>query len=217
MVDLPLFPLNTVLFPGMPLPLHIFEPRYIKMIGECIEQGAPFGVVLIKRGAEALGPAAEPHAVGCTARILRVERLPDGRMNIVAVGEDRFRILDLNHDEDYLTGDVEIYPLTEEDPKDLRVASNRLRPWLKRYLKMLIDAKFVQGEMSQLPTDPVELAYMAAFLLQTPPRQKQPLLEQDHLSDLLVDISAIYRREIALLNGLISTRQDEGRGNPSLN
>ena len=93
MLDLPLFPLNTVLFPGMPLSLHIFEDRYKRMIGECIDSGNPFGVVLIKRGQEANGPLAEPHEIGCTARIIEVEPLSEGRMNIVVLGQKRFRIL----------------------------------------------------------------------------------------------------------------------------
>src|SRR5512147_2655499 len=92
MYELPLFPLNTVLFPGMPISLHIFEPRYKLMIEQCIQIAQPFGVVLIREGVEALGPSAEPHQIGCSAQITQVERLEDGRMNIVAVGVERFQI-----------------------------------------------------------------------------------------------------------------------------
>ena len=67
MFELPLFPLNIVLFPGMPLSLHIFEDRYKLLIGKCLQERQPFGVVLIKKGIEALGPLAEPHHIGCTA------------------------------------------------------------------------------------------------------------------------------------------------------
>ena len=86
MFELPLFPLNTVLFPGMPLPLHIFEDRYKQMINNCLEEKEPFGVVLIRNGKEALGPLAQPHSIGCTARIVEVQKLSDGRMNITSVG-----------------------------------------------------------------------------------------------------------------------------------
>ena len=79
MFELPLFPLNTVLFPGMPLTLHIFEDRYKLMIGKCIQERQPFGVVLIRRGLEALGPVADTHSVGCMAFIRQVERLEQGR------------------------------------------------------------------------------------------------------------------------------------------
>src|SRR3990172_3261195 len=106
MERLPLFPLRTVLFPGMPLPLRIFEERYRLMIGRCLEQRAPFGVVLIRSGEEVGGPA-EPYDVGTTARIVRVQRLEDGRMNLVALGERRFRIVHLDRSEPHLSGDVD--------------------------------------------------------------------------------------------------------------
>ena len=87
MFELRLFPLNTVLFPKMPLPLHIFEERYKLMITECMEADEPFGVVLIEEGSKAFGPLAQPHAVGCTARVVQVESLEDGRMNIITIGQ----------------------------------------------------------------------------------------------------------------------------------
>src|SRR5205814_5524803 len=91
MVDelMALFPLNTVLFPGMPLPLHIFEERYKLMIGRCLEEERPFGVVLIQSGPE-VGGTAVPHRVGTTAHIAAVRRLDDGRMNLIAIGQERF-------------------------------------------------------------------------------------------------------------------------------
>ena len=101
MLKLPLFPLRTVLFPGMPLALHIFEDRYKEMMRRCIERSSPFGVVLIKHGDE-VGPAAEPYAIGCTARVVQVEPLPEGRMNLLdwivprgsaPVARDRLKIL----------------------------------------------------------------------------------------------------------------------------
>ena len=72
LVQLPLFPLNLVLFPGMDLPLHIFEERYKSMIGDCLNQNLPFGVVLIKEGLE-VGTPAEPERIGTSARILHAE------------------------------------------------------------------------------------------------------------------------------------------------
>ena len=79
LIELPLFPLNVVLFPGMSLPLHIFEERYKAMIGACSEHDTPFGVLLIKEGQE-VGDPAEPFQVGTTARITEVQQLEDGRM-----------------------------------------------------------------------------------------------------------------------------------------
>src|SRR6185503_19425073 len=102
-MELRLFPLNTVLFPGMRMPLHIFEERYRLMIRECIEQDAPFGVLLIREGEET-GGSAVPHGVGTTARITQVEYLDDGRMNIFTIGQERFRLSELSTDREYLTG-----------------------------------------------------------------------------------------------------------------
>ena len=100
MMELPLFPLNTVLFPGTPITLHIFEPRYLELMEMCEQTQQPFGVVLIQEGQEALGPLATPYPIGCTAEIARVERLPDGRMNILAVGVERFEIHELDYDKE---------------------------------------------------------------------------------------------------------------------
>ena len=91
-MELPLFPLNSVLFPGATLPLHIFEERYKLMIGRCLQSGSPFGVLLIRSGNE-VGEATEPFEVGTTARIVRVQHLDEGRMNLVCLGEQRFRLL----------------------------------------------------------------------------------------------------------------------------
>ncbi len=105
---LPLFPLHSVLCPGIALPLHIFEPRYREMVGQCLETGSPFGVVLIREGRE-VGPLAGHIAdVGTTAAIRQAGRYPDGRLDIVTVGETRFRIVSLDRaTHAYLTAVVE--------------------------------------------------------------------------------------------------------------
>ena len=92
LIELPLFPLNVVLFPGMQLPLHIFEERYKAMIGDCLEREEPFGILLIKEGPEVGGPA-EPFLVGTSARILRADHLEEGRMNILTRGDRRFQVV----------------------------------------------------------------------------------------------------------------------------
>jgi Lon protease-like protein len=108
MRELPLFPLHSVLCPGIALPLHIFEPRYREMIGHCLETGSPFGVVLIRDGRE-VGPLAGHIAdVGTTAAIRQAGRYPDGRLDIVTVGETRFRIVSVDPaSQAYLVGTVE--------------------------------------------------------------------------------------------------------------
>jgi Lon protease-like protein len=213
MYELPLFPLNTVLFPGMPISLHIFEPRYKLMIEQCIQTSQPFGIVLIRQGVEAFGPPADPHLVGCTAQITQVERLEDERMNIVAIGVERFQIHSLSHDKPYLVGMVESYPLDEDNQPVIIRAGEQLRPWVERYLAKL--SQFSDEgpfDPRQLPDDPLALGYLAAALVQIPLDQKQTLLNTDHAADLLASIRTIYRRELPLLTAIIEreTHQEKG-------
>jgi Lon protease-like protein len=197
--QLSLFPLNTVLFPGMPLTLHIFEERYKLMVQECIRQRQPFGVVLIESGQEALGPLAHPHAVGCKARIAQVQQLAEGRMNLLVLGEERFRIQTLEHDRPYLVGTVEPFPLSDPRPEDTAVKSRQLRPLLVAYLHLLSEAGNVEFDPTQLPEEPVSLAFLAAALLQAPPERKQELLACENAAGMLTRMCSLFRQEVPLL------------------
>jgi len=98
---LPLFPLELVLLPGVPLPLHIFEPRYKEMIGECLEQKKPFGIVRASEQGVA--------GIGCTAEILSVtKKYDDGRMDILTRGVQRFEVLEVNDDRSFLQAEVSL-------------------------------------------------------------------------------------------------------------
>jgi Lon protease-like protein len=217
MTTLPLFPLNTVLFPGIPFHLHIFEERYKEMISQCLEERATFGVVLIKKGIEALGPAAEPHSIGCTAEIVQVENLPDGRYNILVVGQERFRIQSLYFDQPYLVGEIEIAPFKVENTSALQQAGSGLRPLVNRYLEILAKASESDFEIPDLPEQPLELAYLAAHILQTPMSQKQSLLDEDQGLDFLLGLGDLYPAEIAILETIVE-RSDQGeKGVFSLN
>lgn len=214
MFDLPLFPLHTVLFPGMPLHLHIFEERYKRMLNRCIQERRPFGVVLIRSGQEALGDLAEPFQVGCTAQLLHVQRLEQGRMTLAAVGQERFRIYTLDRvSEPYLMGQVELIPLSMRTSPALVQDGERLRRQVERYIQLLLttsgaqDGLTIHGEtfaLHEFPQHPVELAYAAAGMLQIAPIQKQALLEQDHADILLADMQIIYARELALLKAMLA-------------
>lgn len=218
MFELPLFPLNTVLFPGMPINLQIFEDRYKEMINICMQNNQPFGVVLIRNGSEALGPLAEPHPVGCTAQIAQIEQLENGNMNLLAIGMERFQIHSLSYDKPYLVGTVELMPIDGDDVPVLERASNRLRPWVEEYLTVLAQAdEDVEFDPSRLPNEPLALAYLAASLVQIPTVQKQTLLAADHATKLITDVRAIYRREVALLNVIMERDKQAEPGLFSLN
>jgi Lon protease-like protein len=202
-MKLPLFPLNVVLFPGMALPLHIFEPRYRQMITACVAEGQPFGVALIKQGTE-VGATATPYDVGTAARITAAKQLPDGRLNIETVGYERFRIVELHHDQPYLTGTVEAYPMAGATAARARHAARQLAPWLLRYLDLLGEAAATKFEPSVLPNNPESLAYLAAIVAQIPMVEKQALLDAPAADALLSYERALLRREISLMRAMLT-------------
>lgn len=215
--DLPLFPLNTVLFPGMLLPLHIFEPRYRQMIRDCIDQSRPFGVVLIRPGTEALGPLAIHYDMGCTAKIVQVQKLKEDRMNIVTVGRERFRIIKYRHEHMYLSADVKITPFEMPHIKSLLRLGEELRPWIQYYLKLLSLFSESEFESDFLPESPLPLALTGAQLLQIETYEKQPLLAAKDAVDLLRQLLRLYRRETALIRHMLESDVQELFGDFSLN
>jgi uncharacterized protein len=205
-ISLPLFTLNTVLFPGQVLPLHIFEQRYRRMIGQCIQNGSPFGVVLIQEGDEA-GEPARPHEVGTTARITQVERLDDGRLNIITVGEMRFRIVALQHErEGYLRADVDLWPWSPSDLNAARTLARTVHGRLRRYVEMLSQASGVSLETDDLPQQPTELACLTATALQVTQVEKLDLLASPSIAALLSKEVSLLRRELRMLQVMLGSR-----------
>lgn len=200
--EIPLFPLNTVLFPGMTLSLHIFEERYKLMIGRCIQDAQPFGVVLIRSGQE-VGPGAAIYDVGTTAHITQVKRLPDGRMNIDTLGYRRFKIHEVRHDQPYLVGLIEDFPLQGADNPIAKKTASHLSPMLKSYLDVFATLGNVDLEMETLPDDPVTLAFLTAIILRTPMKDKQELLNMPELLALLRLERKMLHREAQILKLLI--------------
>lgn len=188
--ELPLFPLDVVLFPGMMLPLHIFEERYRTMVQRCVRLGTPFGVVLT-RGT--VGGREVPYEVGTTATISEAQRLVGGRYEITTVGVERFVIRSIVYDaEPYLVGQVEPLETLDAETAEAQMLSAQLRPLLDRYIELLgtiIDRRFT---ISPYPDDPTIRAFLGAILLQVPNPEKQALLSIPRVPDLL-------RREMALL------------------
>lgn len=209
MLSLPLFPLNTVLFPGLPLRLNIFESRYKQMIKRCLETGEKFGIVLIKHGQESMGPLAEPYLVGCSAQLVQVEPTADERYDITAIGRERFRIHSLDRTSyPYLTGVVESFPFAEKDQMLLEPVARPLREWVKKYFAALAEATNSQMDSRYIPNEPVGLAFLATYLLQIPPEEKQKILEIEFVDQMLKAVIELYRREVALIKRL---SKDEGQ------
>lgn len=208
---MPLFPLNTVLFPGMPLQLHIFEERYKRMINECNEHKRPFGVVLIKEGSEALGPLPMPHWIGTAAYIQELQRLPDGRMNILVSGGERIRILSIEHDlQPYLLGYVESFPFDDHGLQINSEVQVNLRIHLNEYIDILARSGITHLDVDQFPNDPVALAFLSAALLPISNQQKQEVLAIEKESSLLKFVDSLFRREIPLLREIVMKQEDNG-------
>jgi Lon protease-like protein len=153
--ELALFPLNLVLFPGMRLPLHIFEERYKAMIGACIAGEEPFGVLLIKEGQES-GEPAEPVQVGTTARITQVNRLEDGRMNILTEGERRFELVEIIQTRPHMVGLVRY--LEEESGEVLESILVEIREEYATFLKQLATVAGGWNSRVDLPEEPSQLS-----------------------------------------------------------
>ena len=201
--QLPLFPLQTVLFPTVPINLHIFEPRYQQMINLCIDEKSPFGVVLIREGVEALGPVAIPHSIGCTAQIIHVEKLSQGRMNITAIGKERFFIQATHNNLPYLTGNVSLIQFHNKDNKDLEIQASRLHVQVARYLDLLSKAMTKPIASNLLPTESIAKTYLSASILHIPLIEKQKILEINDGVFLVKTLRQIYNRETAILQALI--------------
>ena len=196
---LPLFPLRTVLFPHTTLPLHIFEERYKLMIGRCIEQRSPFGVVLIRSGEEAGGPA-EPHEIGTTARVTQAQRLPDGKMNLVAYGERRFRILALDTSEAYLQGDVELLDSDDGDASGVAEAAAHVAALFNEHLRLVLAISGQWIRRLDLPSNAATLADYVAGNAELPQDEKQALLETQSLAARLSRLAVLLSERMCVLS-----------------
>jgi Lon protease-like protein len=182
----------------MSLPLRIFEERYKVMIGACQVTDQLFGVVLIHSGRE-VGDPAEPEQVGCSARMVRVDRIPDGRMHILTIGEQRFRLMGPARvmPEGYLVGDVEMLPEPEATSVDADLVSGITREFTRYQQAILaLTGRGDAASAPELPTDPVRLSYRVAATLYVDPRERQRLLETDDVTQRLKQELALLKREM---------------------
>jgi Lon protease-like protein len=211
---LPLFPLDTVLFPGMVLPLHIFEERYKLMVNRCLEEERPFGVLLSHEGKDVAGTGgrATPYEVGTTAVIAGVSRMEDGRMNLVTIGSERFRLLSVRNDGAYLVGTAQPWPLDSGSELEAQGQVEPVRTLFRQYLSMLDKAQGHKISIKEVPDDPQALAVLVAIALQVPKPEKQRLLEQATIAGMLAAEQVIIKREQLLLDLIIRTQQEQWEG-----
>ncbi len=174
----PLFPLETVLFPHTMIPLHVFEPRYRELVIYCLEHDSPFGVVLIREGSE-VGGEAEPYEIGTLARIGRLRRLEDGRFHLLALGEERFRIRRLHRGlTAYLQADIEPWrDFPPFSPEEQQVLTQAVADAFTEFLRTALEPYGLRTSEIRLPDDPVMLSFAVAGTLQVSLPFKQYLLE----------------------------------------
>ncbi|ABI55956.1 LON peptidase substrate-binding domain-containing protein [Alkalilimnicola ehrlichii MLHE-1] len=171
---LPLFPLQTVLFPGGPLVLRLFEPRYLDMVARCLREDRGFGVCRIVDGRETGAPAI-PDPVGTLARIIDWEKRSDGLLGITVRGERRFRIVSRHVERDGLQ-QAEVEWLPQPPPRPIPPVHGPLAALLERILQQ------VRGPWAELPRDFDDAEWVScrlAELLPIPPEDRQQLLELD--------------------------------------
>jgi uncharacterized protein len=211
---LPLFPLSTVLFPGMRLPLHIFEERYRLLAARLLELPEPrrFGVIAIRQGREVGEDGVTAlHEVGCVATIKQIVPHPDGRFDLAAVGTQRFRLLRLDDSLPYYQGEIE--PLPDEEPSGaaagpaagpLALAAKRVQAGFRAYLNALADRGGGVINVTDLPDEPLLLSYVvgAAMIIDLPERQSL-LAAPAALSRLRLERSLLVR-EAAMLRATTS-------------
>jgi len=200
-VELPLFPLGTVLFPHMRLPLHIFEERYRRMVQDCETAGGGFGVVAIREGHE-VGAGAVPFNVGTLARVREREPLTDGRSNLMVVGASRFRVRHFVTTHPYLVGSVEYLEDSQDPPAILSALADQLRVRVRAYA----GSRAVRGytrEALELSDDPELLAYLVAASLRVDVPHRQRLLELDSAAERLRACIAVLRHEESLMKHLL--------------
>jgi Lon protease-like protein len=214
--DLPLFPLGVVLFPGMALPLHIFEPRYREMIARCLDADRRFGVVLIKEGRE-VGDPATPFDVGTATEIASVERLPDGRINLVTVGTRRFRCVQHLQVTPYRVARVEWLDDEVGASGDVAALTGEVRTAVEEYLQALYALAEQPRRPIEFPDEPAALSFQVGAMLQISADERQRLLEIDDTESRLRQELVYLRRETRLLRLLLSRRDNGNAGGFSRN
>jgi len=201
--SLPLFPLPaTVLFPGMRLPLYIFEDRYRQLVTDCILTGTPFAILLATASEVADSPS-EPYRIGTAARIYEVERNSDGTMNISTVGGERVEVVEFDRkSKPYLVGKVLELPLRASDPAVIEVAAWDARELFPKYLNLLLARSGADAVEIEMPMSPQETASIICANLQINPEVKQALLEAPNLQQRLDQAVEILREELSTLERL---------------
>ena len=217
---LPLFPLGTVLFPGLLLPLHIFEERYRQLVRDLLGRPEPrrFGVIAIRQGRETgIDGIRALHEIGCIATVRQASELEDGRYDLVTVGTQRFRLAGLDDSRPYLQGQMD---LLADETGDETVAARAaraaraVRDLFRTYLGALSERGVTQISVPELPEDPVTLSYLVGASMIIDLSDRQALLAEPDALHRLVAERTLLSRELTMLRTLTATPAPDLRNSP---
>jgi Lon protease-like protein len=211
MVQVPLFPLGTVLVPGATLPLQVFEPRYIELLSDLVHamEVPEFGVVAIRQGHEVGADSVRDlHEVGCLARVIHAAPVGDGRYLVLSTGVHRFHLDGLapGAGTAYLTGEVTLLEESIGDAQEVTGLAERLRRALHEY------AQTVAAEEPEWPTDAVELSYAVGAAVGLDLGERQQLLAADDTETRLrLGLHLVRReRQLATMLGVVPPAPEHG-------
>lgn len=204
--DLPIMPLNSVLFPGAPASLYVQEERYRRMLADCLAEDGVFGVALLKSGKEVGGPGI-PHDVGTLARITQVTKLPDDSSIVLAMGLQRFRISAIGQFSPVVAADVQVLP---DDPEPMpgdaaMIAEARER--MAELLSLILASLGQEDVEPPIPEDPVLLSYAVAVHVQASLEVQQRLLEASSAAARLEMALPMLRKEISQYRVIHAARE----------
>ena len=214
---LPLFPLGTVLYPGLLLPLNIFEERYRELVRDLLDGPEPrrFGVIAIRRGRETgVDGISALYQIGCTATLREVAEQEDGRYLLVTVGTQRFRLASLDHSRPYLQGEVDLLEEEVGDEAAAGLAVHAVQRCFHGYVEALASRESVEVSVPELPDEPLLLSYLVAASMILDLSVRQDLLAEPDAERRLGAERALLARETTMLRSLTATPAPDLRNTP---
>lgn len=214
---LPLFPLGTVLYPGLLLPLNIFEERYRELVRDLLDGPQPrrFGVIAIRKGRETgVDGISALYQIGCTATVREVAEQDDGRYHLVTVGTRRFRLASLDNSRPYLQGEVDLLEEEVGDEAAAGLAVQAVQRGFHGYVEALASRESVEVTVPELPDEPLLLSYLVAASMILDLSVRQDLLAEPDAERRLGAERALLARETTMLRSLTATPAPDLRNTP---
>jgi Lon protease-like protein len=214
---LPLFPLGSVLYPGLVLPLHIFEDRYRRLVADLLDAPDPreFGVIAIRQGRETgVDGVSALYETGCTAVVRQVEAYEDGRFDLITVGTRRFTLIELGAQAPYFSGDIEFLADDPDEAGEAALVALAVRESFRSYLDLLAERGGAHITVPEVPDEPLLLSYLVAAAVVVDLPVKQQLLEEPDAHRRLQAERRLLAHEMRMLRSLTATPAPDLRYSP---